>query len=264
MPLSNPSSRPCWTPPPTQAFLSLTAPVRSAAGWTRKRSCGILAPRRAAGTSRPAISRSTAARGPLSRLQEGTTTPGPCHDSVNHRNGENVNNSMSRPEGSHTGVNPDERPQIHTNGGTFLIYPDGHVVTVTTEKYEKARRTLARCTFEDPRPAAQARQRQISVGPKTNVSASSVSCARVTNGFSLTIQTKPLRGNDRRDGHESFVTCRFATVMTPEATRLPRVLEALPSESHGEGTPGRDVGPERNAQPGCPRCRGTMGSSTAS
>lgn len=68
-----------------------------------------------------------------------------------------MNNSMSRPEGSHTGVNPDERPQIHTNGGTFLIYPDGHVVTVTTEKYEKARRTLARCTFEDPRPAAQAR-----------------------------------------------------------------------------------------------------------
>lgn len=58
---------------------------------------------------------------------------------------------------SHTGIDPTERPQIHTNGGTFLIYPDGHVVTVTNEKLEHARRVLARCTFEDPRPTALAR-----------------------------------------------------------------------------------------------------------
>ena len=67
-----------------------------------------------------------------------------------------MNNPMSRPQ-SHTGIDPDDRPQIHTNGGTFLIYPDGHVITVTNEKYEQARRTLARCTYNDPRPAAQAR-----------------------------------------------------------------------------------------------------------
>lgn len=50
-----------------------------------------------------------------------------------------------------------ERPVIHTNGGTFLIYPDGHVVTVTNEDLEHARRILARSTIADPRPAAVAR-----------------------------------------------------------------------------------------------------------
>ncbi len=52
---------------------------------------------------------------------------------------------------------PTERPVIHTNGGTFLIYPNGHVVTVTNEDLEQARRLLARSTITDPRPAAVAR-----------------------------------------------------------------------------------------------------------
>ncbi len=57
----------------------------------------------------------------------------------------------------HSGIDPTERPQIHTNGGTFLIYPDGHVITVTNEKYEQARRVLARVGLEDSRPTALAR-----------------------------------------------------------------------------------------------------------
>ncbi|MDQ6752249.1 MAG: hypothetical protein M3017_02240 [Actinomycetota bacterium] len=68
-----------------------------------------------------------------------------------------MNVQTPRAQQSHTGIDPTERPQIHTNGGTFLIYPDGHVVTVTNEKFEQARRVLARCAFEDPRPAALAR-----------------------------------------------------------------------------------------------------------
>ena len=68
-----------------------------------------------------------------------------------------MNDASIRPRLPHQEADSTERPQVHINGGTFLIYPDGHVITVTNEKYEQARRALARCTFEDPRPAAQAR-----------------------------------------------------------------------------------------------------------
>ncbi|MDJ0356877.1 chloride channel protein [Paenarthrobacter sp. PH39-S1] len=71
-----------------------------------------------------------------------------------HRSGADLNNRASPSQRQHAGTARTERPQVHTNGGTFLVFPDGHVVTVTNEKYEQGCRALARVAFADPRPAA--------------------------------------------------------------------------------------------------------------
>ncbi|MCY0906150.1 chloride channel protein [Arthrobacter sp. H14-L1] len=86
--------------------------------------------------------------------------PPPEQSHEDSRSGVDMNNRTSALRRPQSGTARIERPQVHTNGGTFLVFPDGHVVTVTNETYEQGRRALARVAFADPRPAALDRAKE--------------------------------------------------------------------------------------------------------
>ncbi|MCZ2404258.1 chloride channel protein [Paenarthrobacter sp. Z7-10] len=119
-------------------------------------------PAKTTGTARPGPSgprRRPRIRHPRNKPKTPTTKSRNrmSHSGNGNCTGANMNDQSAESQLPLSGLDPTERPQVHTNGGTFLIYPDGHVSTVTNEKYEHARRALARAALEDPRPAAQAR-----------------------------------------------------------------------------------------------------------